>query len=224
VQAPAPPSAFGNAAANAVARSAPLAPSPVTITEFPRARSKAPLIIAAVVLLGGGAAAAIALGGKPAPPPIPTVIPTAPAPTATAAAEAAPTSTPTTTSEATGDAPAAPPAGPGAPAGDFASLFAKGATGANTPKATDRFDPVIAKRSVSALLPEVAACKVAGSPAGTGTLSVTFDPSGRASNATVSPPFAGTSTGTCIIQVLKRATVPPFSGLPGTVTTPVSLL
>jgi hypothetical protein len=103
-------------------------------------------------------------------------------------------------------------------------MFAKGATGANTPKATERFDPVLAKKSVADLLQEVAACKVAGSPAGTGTLSVTFDPSGRATNATVSPPFAGTSTGTCIIQVLKRATVPPFSGLPGTVTTPVSLL
>jgi hypothetical protein len=225
VPAPAPPSAFGNAAANAVARSAPLAASPVSITEFPRPRSKVPWIIGAVVLIGGGVAAAIALGGKPAPPPIPTVIPTAPAPATTTPAEAAPTSTATATSEPAADAPATPPgAGTAAPAGDFASMFAKGATGANTPKATERFDPVLAKKSVADLLQEVAACKVAGSPAGTGTLSVTFDPSGRATNATVSPPFAGTSTGTCIIQVLKRATVPPFSGLPGTVTTPVSLL
>jgi hypothetical protein len=116
------------------------------------------------------------------------------------------------------------PGGAAPASGDFASMFAKGVTSANTPKATDRFDASLARKSVTALLPAVAACKVAGSPAGTGSLSVTFDPTGRASNATVSPPFAGTSTGTCIIQELKRATVPPFSGLPGTVTLPVSLL
>jgi len=37
-------------------------------------------------------------------------------------------------------------------------------------------------------------------------------------SATVSdPPFAGTTTGTCISTVMKDVTIPPFSGLPGTV-------
>jgi hypothetical protein len=226
VQAPAPPSAFGSAAANAMgARATPFAaPSPAGDTVFPPTRSKLPLIVGAVLLIGGGVAAAVVLGGKPAPPPLPTVIPTQPSPAATPAETAAPAATQESPAEAPTTAPAPVPGGPAPASGDFASLFAKGVTGANVPKSTDRFDASLARKAVTALLPAVAACKVAGSPAGTASLSVTFDPTGRASNATVSPPFAGTSTGTCIIQELKRAAVPPFSGLPGTVTLPISLL
>jgi hypothetical protein len=36
-------------------------------------------------------------------------------------------------------------------------------------------------------------------------------------------PFAGTSSGACIAAAMKRATVPPFSGLPGTVNKVISL-
>ena len=55
-------------------------------------------------------------------------------------------------------------------------------------------------------------------PLGKATVVVTFEPDGTVSAATVSdPPFAGTATGNCIAQAMKRASVPPFSGLPGTV-------
>ncbi|HEY4103682.1 MAG TPA: hypothetical protein VGM44_07310, partial [Polyangiaceae bacterium] len=60
--------------------------------------------------------------------------------------------------------------------------------------------------------------------AGKATVVVTFDPSGKVASATVSdPPFAGTSSGACIADALKRATVPPFSGLPGSVTKTISI-
>jgi len=43
-------------------------------------------------------------------------------------------------------------------------------------------------------------------------------------SATVSDaPFAGTSSGVCIAAAMKRAIVPPFSGLPGTVTKVISI-
>jgi hypothetical protein len=53
----------------------------------------------------------------------------------------------------------------------------------------------------------------------------TFDPSGKVSSATITePPFAGTATATCISSALKRATIAPFGGLPGTVSKTFSIL
>jgi hypothetical protein len=41
---------------------------------------------------------------------------------------------------------------------------------------------------------------------------VTFAPSGRATNATVSGLYAGTEVGGCIARALRDARVPAFSG------------
>jgi hypothetical protein len=41
---------------------------------------------------------------------------------------------------------------------------------------------------------------------------VTFAPSGRATQATVGAPFAGTAVGSCAAGAFKAASVPPFDG------------
>ena len=107
-------------------------------------------------------------------------------------------------------------------------LFASGARradekrGVNGP--TQRFDANAAKAALTAAAAGTASCREKGGPAGKATIVVTFEPSGNVSSATVSDaPFAGTSSGACIASAMKRATVPPFSGLPGTVTKTLSI-
>ena len=61
-------------------------------------------------------------------------------------------------------------------------------------------------------------CKKPDGPTGTGKVTVTFAPSGRATTAVVSGgSFGGTTVGGCISGVFKRAKVPPFDGDPVTV-------
>jgi hypothetical protein len=59
-------------------------------------------------------------------------------------------------------------------------------------------------------------CKRDDGPSGRGSASVTFAPSGAVSNATIPPPFAGTSVGACLTSVYKGLRVPAFSGSPVT--------
>ena len=57
-----------------------------------------------------------------------------------------------------------------------------------------------------------ASCKRSGGPSGPGQASVTFAPSGRVSSASVGGKFAGTSVGSCVASVFRRARIPAFSG------------
>ncbi|HKO51772.1 MAG TPA: hypothetical protein VJV79_28875, partial [Polyangiaceae bacterium] len=57
-----------------------------------------------------------------------------------------------------------------------------------------------------------AACKRADGPHGPGSASVTFSPDGPVKSVSVSPPFAGTAVGQCVISAFRGAHVPPFSG------------
>jgi hypothetical protein len=66
-------------------------------------------------------------------------------------------------------------------------------------------------------------CKVAGTPAGTSKVTVTFVPSGKATQALVAGDFAGTPAGSCIARVFRGAQVPSFSGDSVTVTKSVTL-
>lgn len=69
-----------------------------------------------------------------------------------------------------------------------------------------------------------AGCKQPGDPSGVATVTVTFAPSGRVTQANVSgPPFAGTKTGGCIAGAMKGASVPPFSGPAKTVSKTVQI-
>jgi hypothetical protein len=210
--------------------------------EWPQAKSKTPLIIggvvAAVVLIGIGV---LALGGKETPPPpstpitatpgSPAATPATPTPTPTAATPTAEAATSQPGSDtATGSDPVATAPDPGAtPGAGFAELFAAGARKAESKGSTvapaGRFDAAATKAPLAEAATQAQACKQSGGPVGKVTVVVTFDPSGKVSGATITEaPFAGTATGACISQALKRASIPPFSGLPGTVSKTFSIL
>lgn len=97
---------------------------------------------------------------------------------------------------------------------------------AKTEKKDDKKDDKVAKAEFnrdaarSALAGAAGAasgCKKKGGPTGRGRVVVTFAPSGRATQATVGPPFAGTAVGSCAAGAFRGASVPPFSGGPVTV-------
>lgn len=176
-------------------------------------------------------AAVLLLGGKDDPPP------SAPIQPLPASPAVAPTSSPTTppttgaaattqpgSDTATGSDPVAATPGAG-----FAELFAAGARKAESRGATvasaARFDPAATKAPLAEAAAQAQACKQSGGPTGKVTVVVTFEPSGKVSGATITDaPFAGTATATCISAALKRATIAPFSGLPGTVSKTFSIL
>jgi GYF domain 2 len=206
--------------------------------EWPEAKKKTPLIIvgviAAVAVIGG---AIVLLGGKDeAPPPAAPIsaLPPTPAAAPTSTPAATPAATPTTpqtgADTAAGSDPVATAPDRGAtPGAGFAELFAAGARKAESKGATvaptARFDAAATKVPLAQAASDAQACKQSGGPTGKVTVAVTFDPNGKVSSATISEePFAGTPTGTCISAALKRASIAPFSGLPGTVSKTFSIL
>lgn len=217
-----------------------LAPNPFAVAatadvDFPQAKSKTPIVIAVVLglLAVAGIVAVIATtSGSPPPVPAPAPSPAAPpapvtqptaAVTPTETATAAPTAN--TPPNSNGNPLAPPDASPRPSSGNFSDLFAQGVekAGKGTPSSAQPFDADAAKRAVAAVLPQVAACKEGGSPVGQTAAAVTFDASGKVSGVTVGAPFAGTSTGTCMVTAFKQVRVAPFSGLPQTVSQVVSL-
>ena len=84
-------------------------------------------------------------------------------------------------------------------------------------KAPGKFSPDAARSALGAAAGAASGCKKKGGPTGRGRVTVTFAPSGRATQATVGPPFAGTSVGSCAAGAFKSARVPPFTGSPVTV-------
>jgi hypothetical protein len=71
--------------------------------------------------------------------------------------------------------------------------------------------------ALSAAAANAASCKKPDGPTGGGKASVTFAPSGRATNSTVSGALAGTDVGGCVARIFRAAKVPPFAGDPVTV-------
>jgi serine/threonine protein kinase len=57
-----------------------------------------------------------------------------------------------------------------------------------------------------------AGCKSEDGPTGSGRATVTFSPDGPVSNVSVSPPFVGTSVGSCVATAYRSARVPAFTG------------
>jgi hypothetical protein len=206
--------------------SAPMSPAFSTADiDIPPPRSKMPLIIggilAAAVLVG--VIVAVSSSSSPPPPPPPPAVapsppPAAPEPAATPAATNTPVTPPSPIENKGSDAKPAQ-----VPTGGFSDLFAEGAQKAGKPGVGGAFDPAEARKAVAAVLPNVARCKEAGGAVGQSTAAITFESNGKVSTATVGAPFSGSSTGTCIIAALKQAKVAPFSGLPGTISHPVSL-
>lgn len=79
------------------------------------------------------------------------------------------------------------------------------------------FDRGAAAAALGAAAGSAASCRSPDGPTGSGRVTVTFAPSGRATNAIVGGAFSGTSVGGCIARIFRGARVPKFSGGPVTV-------
>jgi hypothetical protein len=74
-------------------------------------------------------------------------------------------------------------------------------------------DQALLKAALNEAAARAVSCKQPGDPTGPATVVVTFAPSGRATRAVINGgPFAGTSTGGCIANAMRTASVTPFSG------------
>jgi len=227
----APTQSLSASKANVVGAISPAAGVP----DWPQERkNRAPLILLVIVVLiaiAGGLFALKSASDNKLPPPSPiSALPPAAPPgihsPEPGSAEPAPTAAPPSTGQvaATGRSALDPPGGAltATPNAGFTELFASGARNADEKKGAtgpaQHFDSNAANKALAAASYETAKCREPGGPTGLVTVVVTFEPSGKVTSATVSDgPFAGTSSGACIAAALKRATVPPFSGLPGTV-------
>jgi hypothetical protein len=212
--------------------------SSANIPEWPEQKSRAPLIIGilvAVLAIGGGVVFLTRSDDK-LPPPVPISALPATTPTSTStgavAERAAESAAPTAEAPSRGPGSSAALQPPGStptatPNAGFAELFANGARRADEKTGaagTQRFDLTAANKALATATFDAAKCREMGGPTGKATVVVTFEPSGKVASATVSdPPFAGTSSGECISAAMKRASIPPFSGLPGTVTKVISI-
>jgi hypothetical protein len=132
----------------------------------------------------------------------------APAPPAVVAPAPAPTPAPAPSAAEPADAPSPPSSGsPTAPK-----------------HAAPGFNAKAAKTAIDKIVPSLKGCKQAGEPPGQATVTVTFAPTGRVSDARVTTTrYAGTRTGTCITQRLRQARIPEFTGSPVTVKRSVAI-
>jgi hypothetical protein len=81
------------------------------------------------------------------------------------------------------------------------------------------FDRAAAAAALGAAAGAASGCRKEGDPTGVAVVHVTFSNAGRATRALVEgPPFAGTATGGCIAEALRKVKVPPFGGDRVTVT------
>lgn len=166
------------------------------------------------LLLGRGSAVTHAardpgaVAGEPTPAPVP---PSATLPPAAAPAVTAPSS----------DATPTPVAATGAAAGSASADATKSAA----PKPQlEPFNSKAAHINLANAAARAMHCRDAPAPAGTVSTVVTFVPSGRVADVTVTTPvYAGTHTGKCIIAKLKGAQVPPYSGEPETLKKTITL-
>lgn len=166
-------------------------------------------------------APSVAPAAKQEPAPTPEAPPAAPAPEASVAPSAA--------APAAGGAPAAAPATGGAPA--FAAKPADPTKPAEPAKAAEPskpaeeaakpaaaatdappFDKAAAIAALTAAAGNAQSCKTPDGPTGGGKVSITFMPSGRATNTQVSGDLAGTAVGGCVARLFRSAKIPAFSG------------
>jgi hypothetical protein len=149
----------------------------------------------AAVLVAFGAGLAAGGGAAPSSEPLASQAPPAPEPPAT-----------------TGQAPEPPRAVETPPA--------KVEEGSQQPSAAKpgKFSAKAARSAVDRVAARARGCKVAGEPTGSVSTTITFEPSGKVSDVTVTTPrFVGTKVARCVVSRLNDARVPEFSGGPVTV-------
>ena len=75
------------------------------------------------------------------------------------------------------------------------------------------FDRAAASAALNSSAAQASSCRKDGDPSGVASVTITFAPSGRVTSANISgPPFAGTPTGGCIANTLRKARIPAFDG------------
>ncbi|MEO8906392.1 MAG: zinc-ribbon domain-containing protein [Polyangiaceae bacterium] len=120
----------------------------------------------------------------------------------------------------------APPATVNKPAAaaDAKKPEAPAATPASAPAAdVAAFDKGAAVAALGAAAANAGSCKKPDGPTGSGKVSVTFAPSGRATMTNVAGAFAGTEVGGCVARLFRSAKVPAFAGDPVTVSKSFSI-
>jgi hypothetical protein len=214
--------------------------STVTADEWPRSRRRGPLVVGllGLLILAGGAFFYLRRSASDAPP---QAVSINALPANTTALPQVSVSLPATSDSKPVDGQAAPSkaASPGlmeAPSAapstaanaGFAELFASSARKAEEKHAVggpaQHFDANLARAALAGVAGLTASCREKGGPVGRATIVVTFAATGKVASATLSDaPFAGTSSGACIATTMKRASIPPFSGPPGTVIKVISV-
>jgi hypothetical protein len=69
-----------------------------------------------------------------------------------------------------------------------------------------------ARSAMFAAASNASGCATKGGPSGRGKAQVMLSPSGVVSSVSVSAPFAGTKTGSCVAAIFRRVAIPPFTG------------
>jgi hypothetical protein len=73
------------------------------------------------------------------------------------------------------------------------------------------YDPYAAKERTEVVRDQLQSCK-SGDVVGVGRILITFAPTGEVKDVFLrGGPFAGTSTGACILERYRRVRVPPFT-------------
>ncbi len=85
------------------------------------------------------------------------------------------------------------------------------------------FDRNAAHDVIVATAANLASCKTADNPTGSGKVWVTFSPNGRVTEVSVGGELAGTVAGGCVARLFRSNKVPPFSGDPVTVSKPFTI-
>ena len=79
-------------------------------------------------------------------------------------------------------------------------------------KAKGDFNRDAARSAIFSAASRASGCRTKNGPKGRGRATVTIGPSGRVTSVSVSPPFAGTKSGSCVASVFRSVRIAPFSG------------
>lgn len=86
------------------------------------------------------------------------------------------------------------------------------------------FNTKAANRAMRSVVPAAVACRQPGDPSGEGQITLTFAPSGKVTNSSLSGgPYEGTQVGQCIASAFRSIRIPAFTGDPVTVSTTLTI-
>jgi hypothetical protein len=87
------------------------------------------------------------------------------------------------------------------------------AKGADAPGST--FNKQAAKTALDDAAAQARNCRPQGGPSGSGKVQVRYEPTGKVGAVSIlTPQFDNTTTGSCVVMVFRRASIPAFTGSP----------